>query len=219
MSALELTIGLRRDDVIHFLGYGRGTAPAPRVEEALAPALEEARALARPRGVHRVAPAGCAGALGLEPRGERALALGLVTIGSALEARVTDLLARGESTRALLLDAAGSAAAEEAAEALERLLVGERPSRRFSPGYGAWPVTAQSALFGLLPHDEIGVTLLPSCLMTPRKSVSFALWLGADEGAAPGEEPARCETCGLVSCRDRRAGAGTRGGAPAGEDA
>jgi hypothetical protein len=77
-----------------------------------------------------------------------------------------------------------------------------------SPGYGTWPITAQRALFDLLPHDEIQVELLPSCLMTPRKSVSFAVWLGEREtpgvgqGNAAGDEgrTARCAICDLPSC-------------------
>lgn len=206
MSGVPLAVRIQREDVLHFLGYGRGRGPGARIEEALGAVLDEARALAAPQGLHRILAPGCAGALGLEPRSRASLAVGLVTIGRDLEQRVTALLAEGEATHALLLDAAGSAAAEEAAGELERLLRGERPSRRFSPGYGSWPLTAQRALFDLLPHAEIGVRLLPSCLMTPRKSVSFALWLGAGEDLATGEEPGsvRCETCGLVSCPYRR---------------
>jgi hypothetical protein len=205
MTALALGIELRREDVLHFLGYGGRGVPGPRIEEALGLAIEEARPLAVPRGVHGVHPPGCAGPLGLEIRPGGRLALGLVTIGDALERQVTSLLAQGEATRALLLDAAGSAAAEEAAATLERRIRGGKPARRFSPGYGAWPITAQRALFELLPHEEIEVRLLPSCLMTPRKSVSFAVWLG-EEDAAVGEDacgPARCEICGLTSCAYR----------------
>ena len=124
MTAMSMTVPLLRGDVLHFLGYrGRGT-PAPRTEEALQSALEEARRLVVPRGVHRVVPSECAGELRLKARARPCLALGLVTVGPGLEERVSELLERGEHTQALLLDAAGSAAAEEAADELERRIHG-----------------------------------------------------------------------------------------------
>ena len=209
MTAESLAVPLLRENVLHFLGYrGRGR-PASRTEEALESALEEARRLIVPRGVRWIVPAESANALGLERGAGLAaeVALGLVTIGPALESRVSELLGRGEDLRALLLDAAGSAAAEEAAEELERRIHEDRQgagdgrltaSRRVSPGYGSWPVTAQRALFGMLPHDEIDVRLLPSCIMSPRKSVSFAVWLGA--GDREECRTRRCSTCDLMTC-------------------
>ena len=227
MSAVALTAPLHREDLLHFLGYrGLGT-PRARTDEALGSVLEEARALVAPRGIHRCVPPDCAQVLGLESRRRgTTLALGLVTIGFDLERRVTELIAQGETTRALLLDAAGSAAAEEAADDLERRIHGgawradrghaRRTARRVSPGYGTWPITAQRALFDLLPHGEIQVELLPSCLMTPRKSVSFAIWIGEREarGAGPGDaagsegQVARCALCDMPTCPYRE-GSGT----------
>jgi len=226
MTAEALTVPLLRKDVLHFLGYRRRSAPAPRTEQALEAALSEARQLIVPRGIRRIVPPECAATLGLpDGPGSSCLGLGLVTIGLELEKRVTELLARGEDTRALLLDAAGSAAVEESAEELERRIrgdLGDRGgggdgeasptprfgARRVSPGYGSWPITAQRALFEMLPHDEIGVQLLPSCLMAPRKSVSFAVWLDVSErraanaGAGAVEEgrPGRCATCDMTTC-------------------
>ena len=208
MTALPLPVAIRRPEVLHFLGYGARARPGARIEAALETALEEARALAAPLGVWCAVSADRVGPLGLEPCPGCELAAGLVTIGPALEQRITRLLADGETTRALLLDAAGSAAAEEAAAELERRILAARgaeagrAARRFSPGYGRWPVTAQRELLALLPHQEIGVRLLPSCLMAPRKSVSFALWLG-NEGRPPqggGVPVPGCRECGLAFC-------------------
>jgi hypothetical protein len=187
--------------------------------------LEEARRLVRPRGLFRILAADEAELLGLPPptrpprRGGTVppLALGLATVGAALEERVAELLRQESPTRALLLDSAGSAAAEEAADALERRILAEQglarsggaSRRRFSPGYGGWPVTAQKQLFARLPHEEIGVSLLPSCLMVPRKSVSFALWLdacfGPDAGGrGPFVDQGGCPACDLPACPYRR---------------
>ena len=235
MTALALEVPLRREDALHFLGYRGQGAPAARTESALDAALAEARDLVAPRGVHRIVPRECAAVLELPVQSGPCIALGLVTIGPALERRVSELLARGEDTRALLLDAAGSAAAEEAADELERRIhvaagscapgegaagpgaagpaaASRRKPRRVSPGYGAWPLTAQRALFDLMPHDEIGVRLLTSCLMVPRKTVSFAVWLDERVGAATEEgaasessadsaaRPGRCASCDSTTC-------------------
>jgi cobalamin-dependent methionine synthase I len=175
------------------------------------------------------------------------LVIGLVTAGPAIESRASELLAKGELTRAVLLDAAGSAAAEAAADELgrrlsegaaaeadptasaneaaaqdgERQLVDDdagrsprsergrdsRVSCRLSPGYGRWTLRWQRELFARLPHHELGVELNESCLMLPRKSVSFAMWLGARERIAQGI--AGCSDCTLGQCRYRRRAAGS----------
>ena len=213
-AALSLGVQLRREDVLHFLGYrGRGL-PGPRIEQMLHPVLDAARSLIVARGLYHVASWESAPALDLKPRPGARLALGLVTIGPELEREVSRLLAEGESTRALLLDAAGSAAAEAAADQLEGQIHPGRP-RRFSPGYGCWPLTAQRALFDLLPHEEIHVRLLPSCLMSPRKSVSFAVWLSPEDEADVPEEcrASRCADCDLTTCPYRE-GPGRRAADP-----
>ncbi|MBI5837885.1 MAG: trimethylamine methyltransferase family protein [Candidatus Eisenbacteria bacterium] len=202
MSARTLEVPLKREDVLHFLGYrGRG-APAAWIEAGLGPAMEDARALIAPRGVSVSPPAEAVLALGLQPRVGARLELGLVTVGPALGKRVVELLERGEPTRALLLDASGSAAVEEAADALEGTLHPGPVPRRFSPGYGDWPLEAQRGLFPLLPHAELGVQLLPSCLMSPHKSISFAVWVGGEEPrGVPSEcRGSRCASCGWTTC-------------------
>jgi hypothetical protein len=210
-TVIPLTVSLRREDILHFLGYrGMGT-PGPRVEEMLPPVILEARTLVAARGIYQVSNDYVAASIGLEPPHGATLALGLVTIGFELERQVSRLLSKGEATRALLLDAAGSAAAEEAADELERRIRAEAGAvsggvgdglRRFSPGYGSWPLTAQRALFELLPSEAIQVRLLASCLMSPRKSVSFGLWLapGADSETPEACRASRCADCDQTSC-------------------
>jgi len=137
------------------------------------------------------------------------LVLGLVTAGDGLERESAELARLGRSAEALLLDAAGSAAAEEAADRLCARVVGaapalespERVACRVSPGYGDWPLAAQPRLFDLLPHAEIGVELLPSLMMRPRKSISFAMWLDADGRPVPGLSG--CGYCLLDRCAFR----------------
>jgi len=205
--AFPLTI--EREEVLHFLGYpGGGRAPA-RIEALLARTLDEARRLARARGVFTPLPVERAGEVGLERIDATGLVIGMVTVGEDIERRVAEAMNGNAATEALLLDAAGSAAAEEAADRLGAIISGNEAveprhvSCRVSPGYGHWPIEAQAPLFERLPHEAIGVTLLPSMLMVPRKSISFAMWLGAD--ARPIAGLAGCARCRLEHCRYRRA--------------
>jgi len=214
------------------------TSP-PRIGEQIEPARQEARALAAPRGTYRLLPLDRAPAIGLEPIPASALVVGIVTVGDGVEKRVAEYLRQGETTRALLLDAAGSAAAEEAADHLGAIIANADPpeepavgstseprapvlppdtrgfpppltalpvSCRISPGYGNWPMEGQRSLFELVAHERIGVTLLPSLLMIPRKSISFAMWLGAD--AKPLAGLSGCPRCRLAGCRYRRPATG-----------
>ena len=208
-AAASLDLSILEEEVLRFLGYPEGRRPAGRLVSLLGEALREARGLARGRGAYRMLPVSAAPDLGLELERADGLVIGLVTVGDGIERRVTELLGQGEESRALLLDAAGSAAAEEAARRLSTRIVGGGAiaeadvSCRVSPGYGRWPLAAQAALFARLPHEELGVTLGPSMMMSPRKSISFALWIGAE--GIPGSGLAGCDRCGLPSCRYREA--------------
>ncbi len=207
---VSLSIEIRYAEVLHFLGYPKGRQPARQMVRRIEDLLDQARGLVEARGAYRHLPIESAGEVGLEPVPARGLVIGLVTAGHGLEDRASELAARGDSTSALLLDAMGSAAAEEAADRLGARIVGDleasHPSPalscRISPGYGGWPLEAQRLLFERLPHEELGVALLPSFLMVPRKSVSFAMWLGAD--ARPLAGLSGCDRCGLEFCQYRR---------------
>ncbi len=215
--AIPLSVGLRREDVLHFLGYPEDKDPPARTAARLERVLFEARQLVRAKGTYRTVPVEQAPELGLEPVAAAGLVLGLVTAGPALEARATLSLQGGDATGALLFDAAGSAAAEEAADRLGAVIVGELSGQspaaadpeaaapiscRISPGFGRWKLASQQALFSLLAARAVGVTLAPSFLMVPRKSVSFAMWLGAD--ARPLVGLSGCSRCELPHCRYRR---------------
>ncbi len=228
---VDSSLSVARADVLHFLGYPDGHTPRPRIADLLDECLAEARGLVRGRGVWTTLEPHEAPAVGLEPIAASGLVIGLVTAGAAIVAAASARMERGDATGALLLDACGSAAAEEAADRISAAIVaavsgdvagvgGEggaasgavaapgdagraaTVSCRISPGYGSWRLTSQEALFARLPHRAIGVHLKHSLLMVPRKSVSFAMWLGAD--ARPLAGLSGCARCELESCRYRR---------------
>jgi hypothetical protein len=208
-AVVPIAVAIRRPEVIRFLGCPEDHVLPPALAALLDEALAEARRLVQARGAFvEVAPERAA-EVGLTPVRARGLALGLVTAGAAIEERAAAVGRSGEAARALVLDAAGSAAVEEAADRLGALIAGgaaapDDPGTlpcRVSPGYPGWALTDQPRLFRLLPHAALGVTLLPSAMMVPEKSISFAMWLGRT-GRAPGA--GGCSRCGLARCRFRR---------------
>ncbi len=241
-GVIPLPVRIRRSDLLQFLGYPIERTPPPRVEDRIEPAIDEARRLADAVGSYRHIPVAGAADVGLEPIDAAGLVIGLVTAGGRIESRVAEYLERNDATGALLLDAAGSAAAEEAADLLGAIVASESLGRgfaphdedtrsdgsaadsgseglhpdpqalryeaphpiscRISPGYGGWPLSAQRMLFDRLPHRLLGISLLPSMMMSPRKSISFAMWLGAD--ARPILGLSGCSRCSLEHCRYRR---------------
>jgi len=102
-------------------------------------------------------------------------AVGLaVTIGSAIEHKRDALIAAKETFAALIFDAAGSVAVEELiSEADNQLKAKEiHTTKRFSPGYGDWHISAQADFLKWIGADKIGIALTPNFLMKPEKSVS-----------------------------------------------
>ncbi len=141
-------------------------------------------------------------------KGEDKIALGLCTIGEELENKVGQLSQKGELARAITLDAMGSVAAESAADFLN-LHICELCkkkswgcSERFSPGYGNWSLEGQRFIFALLPAERIRVKLNQSCMMIPRKSVSFAIRIGEEFRSL--RKRKICETCNLKDCPYRK---------------
>ena len=104
-----------------------------------------------------------------------------VSIGSFLEDRRDAYIKDGQTARALVLDAIGSVAAEELAELTHGQISRDaekeslKTTRRFSPGYGDWPLEAQKDFLKWLGADMIGIRLTANFQMLPEKSVSAIL--------------------------------------------
>lgn len=134
-----------------------------------------------------------------------------VTVGTDLEEEVSRLFAAGEYTAGLLLDAAGTAAVEQAADAANAYIAdqaarrGLAARRRFSPGYGDWPITDQPAMVSLSGGEHIALTVTPSCMLVPRKSVTAIIGLApAVKRSPPLCEERGCAGCPQINCIARR---------------
>lgn len=134
--------------------------------------------------------------------GATEVALAVCTIGPALEERSRAQFAAGDSLPALALDGAANAAVGAVSGTVLTRICDEASAQglatgmRASPGQEGWPIQQQRVLFGLVPAGEIGVRLTDTCLMLPRKSVSFAIGLG------PQMRP-DAVTCDFCSKRER----------------
>ncbi|MBN2026626.1 MAG: hypothetical protein JW854_07710 [Actinobacteria bacterium] len=133
--------------------------------------------------------------------GARELALLVCTIGPGVEEESTACFSRNKSLRGLLMDGIGSAAVD----ALARqccLIIMERASTRgyetsgpLSPGMPGFPLSEQRPLFELVPAAEIGVSLMESGIMSPRKSESLVIGMGPEMATWTREE--LCAHCPL----------------------
>ncbi len=215
---MELTLSsIPISEALRYLGVKQTPPPdlLQQVEETCARLLPHCR----PRYVWRqIAKADLPG-LGLDLPGEdihtllqdcETAVLFALTLGEGADA----LIRRAGITSpldALLLDACASAACEAACDQLQTMLEeqlckdGLYPTDRFSPGYGDLPLTVQTPLLELLDAQRrCGITLSPTLIMTPRKSVT-ALF-----GLADRPQGKRARGCGFCSmkknCSFRKAG-------------
>jgi hypothetical protein len=185
--------------VLTRLGYADGkTILDDKINDILQQEIETAKKLLAPKQVEAFGTVSYAGVknVNIEPGcridsfdifqlfHECNLAAGFaVTIGPALEQKRDEYLKEKETTRALMLDAAGSVAVEELAEITHRQIErlyndkGYIVSRRFSPGYGDWSVSGQKELLNWLGAAQIGIKLTEAFQMLPEKSVSAVIGL------------------------------------------
>ena len=132
----------------------------------------------------------------------KTVALFVSTAGPLLEQWSQQLMAEGDMLKGFLVDAVGSEVADRASEWLEKRIAehiaphGWAMTNRYSPGYCDWPVTDQQKLFSFLPPRFCGISLTPSSLMIPIKSLSGIIGLGPDvlRGAY------QCSICDLKDC-------------------
>ena len=97
-------------------------------------------------------------------------------------------------SRALIFQALGAERIETFTDLFLKDLskeIGEKLSRRFSPGYADFSLEAQRDIFSILnPTKLIGLTLNDSLIMSPSKSITAIVGVGA-EG-----KKNKCENCG-----------------------
>ena len=206
LSVAPADVPIDRREVARLADCG----PDPEWHEVQRQAIHEARSLLEPRARRReLSDVGLQGLFdGDTPVGPLIRAAPerwafVATIGSKLETRVQEHFANNRFLEAVLLDAAGSVAADALCDLIEQQCAGQRDSTRFSPGHCGWALDAQRPLLGLLGSAEIGVRLRSSLLMDPLKSVSGIVARGPAERLRV--SPRLCTACAARGCMRRQA--------------
>ena len=216
----RLTLKPSLEELYRYLGYPRGTPPPARI------AGQTERIVAQ--GLDRLQPRGTYSVHTVAARAKDQLRLGDVTIQGQVEeflaqvdriaafvvtvgheiSRLADTACRaGDAQAGWMFDAVGSWAAEATTDALmsclrAQLHPDEMLTLRYSPGYCGMDMAQQRAIFRLTDPESIGVSLLPTLLMQPTKSVSGLVGLGPKHAVAPHLSP--CDACRQVGCHMRR---------------
>jgi len=173
--------------LLHRIGYKSRTAKInPVVNEMIGDNRQKLEALLQPAAVFRILDYADTNHHPIF-EGAVKVALCVCTIGPDLERSSAELISNNEMLQGFVVDAYGSEAAEEVAWQADAAIVETArklnlwPSKRFSPGYGQWKLEEQRYIFAMLPATDIGVELTETCMMIPRKSVSFRINLYADK--------------------------------------
>lgn len=140
--------------------------------------------------------------------GCRELILFAATVGIGID-RLIARYGRISPSRALMMQAIGAERIESLCDELERMIKEETwadglaAGRRFSPGYGDFPLESQREIFRVLDCPrQLGLSLNESLLMSPSKSVTAVLGLGGTGTQACG---GKCAGCGKTDCTYRAA--------------
>ena len=133
-----------------------------------------------------------------------------VTVGFEIEREINKKFERGEYLASVLLDAAATAAVEQASDLMEKNFAakfskdGYKMRWRFSPGYGDWVLTAQEKLFKISGAEQIGMSLTSAMMLEPRKSVTAIIGLYSIRNEELGMRNATCATCEKINCPMRK---------------
>lgn len=108
--------------------------------------------------------------------GCRECAVMALTLGAGTDRYLSRLSLTSPSAH-FVADALASAIAEAAADEAEKIiLAGRKTPGRFSPGYGDFPLSLQPAVLALTDAGRLsGITVSPSLLMSPMKSITAVI--------------------------------------------
>lgn len=203
---------LNIDEALRYLGAGTQAPAALRQE--MADVARQLMQTLRPHYTYRVYPLRHEEHTELLPDADVALTGGtarrmlaqcdqavllVCTLGAQFDTLLHTQQAR-DMSRAVMLDACGSAWVEAGCDAAEQELKTRFPERyltdRFSPGYGDLPLTLQPGICAALDAQRrLGVTVTESLLLNPAKTVTAVI------GLADAPQMARIRGCAYCALR------------------
>jgi hypothetical protein len=213
---------LNPENLVTVMGYPAGECP-PHVFESIDQVLERAGELCRIRGGYRLVEDlerledkihyrignvefSLGKIISVQLRKASSAALFVCTIGAGLENWASELMRDGDYVTGFVADMIASETVELAMDQIQNelektlLAMGRHITNRYSPGYCGWHVSEQHKLFSLLPPEFCGISLRPSSLMTPIKSVSGIIGIGEQVRKVD----YTCRFCDMKDCVYRR---------------
>ncbi len=139
-------------------------------------------------------------------RKAESIAIFLCTAGKEIGMRSRTAMADGDLLTGYVYDVIGSEIVEAASDLMQNSLQlsvageGKKITNRYSPGYCGWNVEEQHKLFQLMPDNYCGISLTPSALMDPMKSISGFIGIGADVRY----NAYTCNLCDMKDCIYRK---------------
>ena len=143
-------------------------------------------------------------------KGTTYLVLGVATIGSSLENKVSEFFTKGEYPRAVALDAVGTVSVRSLSNYMRSLVCQEakeqnlQTTKYFSPGSADWDISQQKNIFQIIPVDKIGVKLTESYMMVPQKSLSWIIGIGKNITIFSNKNDNSCQICQATNCQFRK---------------
>ena len=140
-----------------------------------------------------------------ELRNSERLLFFVCSAGKTISDKATTLLMGEDPAKGYIYDQVGIFLVEAVGDRMNQLVREMLPpdqtiTNRYSPGYCQWGLSDQHTLFALFPPAPCGVTLTPSALMNPIKSISGVIGIGEKVGYR--EYP--CALCQSLNCIYRR---------------
>ena len=191
---IELSVG----EILDSMGY-QGTVPDDYILEQIRKFRQEALDLLEARYVYKQVE-GFVASDALNIQDEMKFGIGriiarclrdsecfcffIATAGVEIQNWINKYREKGEILDFYIADSVGSALIEKVADYMQAKIKEEmslsdlRISNRYSPGYCGWNIAEQQILFQLMGNNTCGVTLSPSSLMYPVKSVSGVIGAG-----------------------------------------
>ena len=210
----DIDIELDEEEILRLLSSKKGNRSKKKASSILIDnirdTMKSSLELIKPKAIYDIVDSSSLNPKFLFKKSEKTI-LAVCTIGRDLENKGSQFISKGELSKGVIIDAIASHAAEQTAEYVNKTIIedikyeikGKKVTLRFSPGYCQWELgKGQEMIFNLLETDKIGVTLSESMLMTPIKSVSFAINIGEEIDDELGSRD--CETCSMVNCAYRR---------------
>jgi hypothetical protein len=141
-----------------------------------------------------------------EIRNSERIAFFICTAGEQISSKSKSLLKGDDPVLGYVYDVMGSFITEAASDKMQQMLAGElagsgqKMTNRYSPGYCQWPVSGQQVLFSLFDGKTGGVSLTPSSLMIPVKSISGLIGIGQQVS----HREYQCDLCEMKNCVYRK---------------